>query len=47
MGNTLTVKGDGDIAVTAILKKCTIDGTTLKNEMKNDAIKVKVEMVRR
>ncbi|ENA7262946.1 hemagglutinin, partial [Escherichia coli] len=40
-GNTLTVKGDGDIAVTVNDKGMTIDGTTLKNEIKNDAIKIK------
>ncbi|HFO5661715.1 TPA: hemagglutinin, partial [Escherichia coli] len=40
-GNTLTVKGDGDIAVTVNDKGMTIDGTTLKNEIKIDAIKIK------
>ncbi|MBZ8988195.1 YadA-like family protein [Escherichia coli] len=40
-GNTLTVKGDGDIAVTVNDKGMTIDGTTLKNEIKNEAIKIK------
>ncbi|EEV0616309.1 hemagglutinin, partial [Escherichia coli] len=40
-GNTLTVKGDGEIAVTVNDKGMTIDGTTLKNEIKNDAIKIK------
>ncbi|EPS1712663.1 YadA-like family protein, partial [Escherichia coli] len=40
-GNTVTVKGDGDIAVTVNDKGMTIDGTTLKNEIKNDAIKIK------
>ncbi|EPE8331406.1 YadA-like family protein, partial [Escherichia coli] len=40
-GNTVTVKGDGDIAVTVDDKGMTIDGTTLKNEIKKDAIKIK------
>ncbi|EHW8547482.1 hemagglutinin, partial [Escherichia coli] len=40
-GNTVTVKGDGDIAVTVNDKGMTIDGTTLKNEIKNEAIKIK------
>ncbi|HFS2282313.1 TPA: hemagglutinin, partial [Escherichia coli] len=40
-GNEVTVTGKGDIAVTVNDKGMTIDGTTLKNEIKNDAIKIK------
>lgn len=37
----MTVTGKGDIAVTVNDNGMTIDGTTLKNEIKNDAIKIK------
>ncbi|EJA7018484.1 YadA-like family protein, partial [Escherichia coli] len=40
-GNEVTVTGKGDIAVTVNDNGMTIDGTTLKNEIKNDAIKIK------
>ncbi|HHX5354771.1 TPA: YadA-like family protein, partial [Escherichia coli] len=40
-GNTLTVKGDGDIAVTVNDKGMTIDGTKLTENIKTDAIKIK------
>ncbi|GCH84084.1 hypothetical protein BvCms39BK_05091 [Escherichia coli] len=40
-GNEVTVTGKGDIAVTVNDKGMTIDGTTLKNEIKNEAIKIK------
>ncbi|EHY9876448.1 YadA-like family protein [Escherichia coli] len=40
-GNTVTVKGDGDIAVTVNDKGMTIDGTKLTETIKKDAIKIK------
>ncbi|ELT2929206.1 hemagglutinin, partial [Escherichia coli] len=40
-GNTVTVKGDGDIAVTVNDKGMTIDGTKLTENIKTDAIKIK------
>ncbi|EOX0325291.1 hemagglutinin, partial [Escherichia coli] len=40
-GNTVTVKGDGDIAVTVDDKGMTIDGTKLTETIKKDAIKIK------
>ncbi|MDW9200280.1 hypothetical protein SE959_26550 [Escherichia coli] len=46
-GNEVTVTGKGDIAVTVNDKGMTIDGTTLKNEIKMKPSKLKMEMVRR
>lgn len=40
-GNEVTVTGKGNIAVTVDDKGMTIDGTTLKNEIKKEAIKIK------
>ncbi|EOJ5176511.1 YadA-like family protein [Escherichia coli] len=40
-GNDVTVTGKGDIAVTVDDKGMTIDGTTLQDNIKKDAIKIK------
>lgn len=40
-GNEVTVTGKGDIAVTVDDKGMTIDGTTLQDKIKKDAIKIK------